>query len=114
MSKVTLETPFLRFRGKICSHAQIIYKQMYGTNYTSQLCNPYTGELSVAQKEHQAKFKQARANVLALTEEENASYKVQFMKQRKYRTLAGYKFAQELAKLSVIVYIFNHQNLLNF
>ena len=46
MSKIKLEAPFRQFRGKICKHSDIIFKQMYGETFTSQICNPYTGEPS--------------------------------------------------------------------
>ena len=42
MSKIKLEAPFRSFRGKICKHAQIIYKEMWGTKFTSQICHPRT------------------------------------------------------------------------
>lgn len=48
MSQVKLEAPFLSFRGKVCKHSNIIYKEMYGTRFTSQICNPYTGAPSTA------------------------------------------------------------------
>ena len=30
MSKIKLEAPFRQFRGKICKHSDIIFKEMYG------------------------------------------------------------------------------------
>ena len=100
MSKIKLEAPFREFRGKICKHSDIIYKEMYGTQFTSQVCNPYTGEPSAAQTAQRERFAQAKANVAALSQEEVAAYKEVYAKQRKYKTLQGYMLAQEMAKLS--------------
>ena len=99
MSKIKLEAPFREFRGKICKHSDIIYKEMYGTQFTSQVCNPYTGEPSAAQTAQRERFAQVKANVAALSSEEVAAYKEAFAKQRKYKTLQGYMLAQEMAKI---------------
>ncbi len=99
MSKIKLEVPFQSFRGKVCKHSQIIFKEMYGTRFTSQICNPYTGEPSAAQTAQQTKVKTAAAAVKALTIEERATYLAQFKEQKKYRSFPGYLMAQELAKL---------------
>ena len=100
MSKIKLEAPFRQFRGKICKHSDIIYKEMNGTQFTSQICNPYTGEPSAAQVAQKERFRQAKANVQALSTEDVAAYKEAFAKQRKYKTLQGYMLAQEMAKLT--------------
>ena len=100
MSKIKLEVPFQSFRGKVCKHSQIIFKQMYGTRFTSQICNPYTGEPSEAQTAVQTKIKTAAAAVKALTTQERAAYLAQFKTQKKYRSFPGFLMAQELAKLS--------------
>lgn len=76
MSQIKLEAPFQEYRGKICRHSQVIYKQVFDTKYTSQICNPHEGEPTEAQKAHREKFKKARAKVLSLTEEEKAAYKL--------------------------------------
>ena len=99
MSKIKLEAPFRQFRGKICKHSDIIYKEMNGTQFTSQICNPYTGEPRQAQVTQRERFAQAKANVAALSQEEVAAYKEVFAKQRKYKTLQGYMLAKEMAKL---------------
>ena len=99
MSKIKLEAPFRQFRGKICKHSDIIYKEMYGTQFTSQICNPYTGEPSAAQVAQKERFRQAKANVQALSTEDVAAYKEAFAKQRKYKTLQGYMLAKEMAKI---------------
>jgi hypothetical protein len=100
MSKIKLEAPFRQFRGKICRHSDIIYKEMYGETFTSQICNPHTGEPSAAQIAQRERFAQAKANVQALSSEEVQVYKAAFAKQRKYKTLQGYMLAQEMAKLA--------------
>lgn len=101
MSKIKLEVPFQSFRGKVCKHSQIIFKQMYGTRFTSQICNPYTGAPSEAQTAQKTKFKTAQKAMQALTTQERAAYATAFKKNPgRYRTLNGYILAQELAKLS--------------
>ena len=101
MSKIKLEVPFQSFRGKVCKHSQIIFKQMYGTRFTSQICNPYTGAPSEAQTAQKTKFKNAQAAAKALSAQERAAYADTFKKNPgKYRTLNGYILAQELKKLS--------------
>ena len=100
MSKIKLEAPFRQFRGKICKHSDIIYKEMYGTQFTSQICNPYTGEPSAAQVAQKERFRQAKANVQALSTEEVAAYKNAYKKYPgKYKTLQGYMLAKEMEKL---------------
>ena len=99
MSKIKLEAPFRQFRGKICKHSDIIYKEMYGETFTSQICNPYTGDPSENQVAQRERFAQAKANVAALSSEEVSAYKEAFAKQRKYKTLQGYMLAKEMAKL---------------
>lgn len=100
MSQVKLEAPFQSFRGKVCKHSNIIYKEMYGTRFTSQICNPYTGAPSTAQVTQQNKIKTAANAVKALTPEQRAAYLSQFKAQKKYRSFSGFLMAQELAKLS--------------
>ncbi len=99
MSKVNLEAPFQSVQGKVCKHAKIIYKKMYGKQFTSQICNPYTGEPSAAQTEYRNKMAQTAAAVKALSAEQRATYLAEFKKQSKYVSLQGYIFAQEYAKL---------------
>jgi hypothetical protein len=100
MSKIQLEAPFRQFRGKICKHSDIIFKEMYGTQFTSQICNPYAGEPSAAQVAQKERFRQAKANVQALSTEDVAAYKDAYKKYPgKYKTLQGYMLAQEMAKI---------------
>jgi len=102
MSKIKLETPFTSFRGKICKHTKIIYVERGGTKYTSQICNPRTKPFSADELARQNKFKNAaQATVTALADPvQKAAYEVAFNAQKKYKTLRGYVFAQEYAKLA--------------
>ncbi len=102
MSKIKLEAPFRSFRGKICKHTDIIFKEMYGTKFTSQICNPYTGAPSPAQVAQKNKVATAAANIAALTPQQLADYQTAFKKAKregKYKTLRGYMMAQEMAKI---------------
>jgi hypothetical protein len=100
MSKIKLEAPFRQFRGKICKHSDIIYKEMYGTQFTSQICNPYTGQPSEAQVAQKERFRQAKANVATLTPEQIAEYREAFKRYPgKYKTLQGYMLAKEMEKI---------------
>ena len=100
MSKIKLEAPFREFRGKICKHSDIIYKEMYGTKFTSQICNPYTGEPSEAQVAQKERFRQAKANVAELSTEQLNTYREAFRKSPgKYKTLQGYMLAKEMEKI---------------
>lgn len=102
MSKIKLEAPFRSFRGKVCKHSDIIFKQMYGETFTSQVCNPYTGAPSQAQTDQMTKFATAIAAVEALTPQQVQTYETAFKKLKrggKYKTLRGYMIAQEMAKL---------------
>ena len=73
---------------------------MYGTRFTSQICNPYTGAPSEVQITVQTKIKTATAAVKSLTPQQRAAYLAQFKAQKKYRSFPGFLMAQELAKLS--------------
>ena len=102
MSKIKLEAPFRSFRGKVCKHSDIIFKEMYGTKFTSQICNPYTGAPSAAQIAQKNKVATAAANIALLTQQELQAYATAFKKVKregKYKTLRGYMMAQEMAKL---------------
>ena len=61
MSKISLEVPFTAFKGKICKHTNIIYKQLRDTQFTSQICHPRTKAYSEEELARQAKFKTAAA-----------------------------------------------------
>ena len=85
--------------GKLHSKSKYYAAQKYGTQYTGLV-----GEVTVPPTEKQisnrANFATARANVLALSEEEVAAYQEAFKKNSgKYKSLNGYIFAQERKKL---------------
>ena len=85
--------------GKVCMHSDTYFARRYDTNYTGKICNPFTGEPSAAQTAQRTKFASARAAVKALTTEQVNAYKASFKNQRKYKSLQGYMFAMEFAKL---------------
>lgn len=85
--------------GKLHSKSKYYAAEKYGTQYTGVV-----GEISVPPTEKQItnreNFATARANVLALTEEQIAEYAAAFKRSPgKYKSLNGYIFAQEYAKL---------------
>ena len=86
-------------KGKVCMHSDTYFANRYGTNYTGKICNPYTGDPSQLQTAQRTKFASARAAVKALTTEQKEAYKTAFKAQRKYKSLQGYMFAQEFAKI---------------
>lgn len=101
MSKIKLEAPFTAFKGKICKHSNIIYKQVRQTQFTSQICNPRTKPYSEAELARQSKFRTAAAATkTALADPTTrATYEADFKAQSKYQTLYGYVLAQEYSKL---------------
>ena len=96
------------YRGKICEHSDTYFAKKKKTLYTGRICNPRDLTKKPYKPEELAthnKFRQARAAVLALTEEQIAAYKLAFEKQLqstkpKYSYLEGFIFAQEYAKLN--------------
>ena len=85
--------------GKLHSKSKYYAAEKYGTQYTGLV-----GEISVPPTEKQitnrSNFAAARANMLALSEEDIAAYKEAFRKSPgKYKSLGGYIFAKEYAKL---------------
>lgn len=101
MSKINLEAPFTSFRGKICKHSDIIFKEMYGETFTSQICNPRTKPFSQAELDRQEKFRQAAAAAKTAMADPTtrATYEAEFEAQTKYKSLYGYILAKEYAKL---------------
>ena len=85
--------------GKFHGESEYYAAERYGTQYTGKIgVNQYPPtEKQLAQRE---RFAQAKANVMALTEEQVNAYKEAFLKQRKYKSLQGYMLAQEMAKLA--------------
>ncbi len=85
--------------GKLHGKSKYYAAEKYGTQYTGLI-----GEITVPPTENQLtareKFKQARQNVCALSEEEIAAYQEAFRKYRgKYKSLQGYMLAKEYEKL---------------
>ena len=85
--------------GKFSGESEYYAAEKYGTQYTGKI-----GEITVppteAQVENCSKFATARANMLALSQEEIASYASAFKaRPGKYKSLQGYIFAQERKKL---------------
>lgn len=87
-------------RGKLHGKSKYYAAEKYGTQYTGLI-----GEITVPPTEKQLtareKFKQARQNASALSEEEVAAYQEAFRKYSgKYKTLQGYIIAKEYEKLA--------------
>ena len=84
----------------MCQHSDTYFAERYGTKYTGKICNPRTSPPSEAETATRTKFAQVQAAMAALTEEEKSAYATAFKKNSKgYKTLRGYIFAQEYAKL---------------
>ena len=86
--------------GKVCGHSDMYFANRKGTLYTGKICNPYKGEPSALQIAQRNKFKQVQTAIAALTVEQKAAYEADFRKQKEYKTLRGFMFAQEYSKLS--------------
>jgi dTDP-4-amino-4,6-dideoxygalactose transaminase len=85
-------------RGKFSSKSKYYAAEKYGTQYTGKI-----GEITVAPTEAQLaqreRFVQTKSNIAQLTEEQLTAYKEAFRKQTQYRSLQGYIFAMEYAKI---------------
>ena len=88
-----------RMSGKVCGHSNTYFAERNGTQYTGTICNPYKGEPTEKQIAVRQKFADTYAAMAALTEEQIDAYKEAFRKQKKYRSLRGYIFAMEYAKI---------------
>ena len=85
--------------GKFSSDSEYYAAEKYGTQYTGKI-----GEITVPptqnQLDAQQRFATARKNVVALSEEDKATYAAAFKKSPgKYKSLQGYLIAQEYEKL---------------
>ena len=85
--------------GKFSGDSEYYAAEKYGTQYTGKI-----GEITVPptqnQLDAQQRFATARKNVVALSEEDKATYAAAFKKSPgKYKSLQGYIIAQEYAKL---------------
>ena len=99
MAKIKPMELISKMSGKLCSHSDIYFAERNGTQYTGKICNPYKGEATEAQVAVRQKFEATISAIKSLTTEEIDNYKMAFKKQKKYRSLRGYIFAQEYAKL---------------
>ena len=87
--------------GKVCQHSDTYFAMRNGTRYTGKICNPSTAAPSESQTAQRNRFAQARAAAKALSSQDLAAYTAAFKSNPgKYRTLNGYIFAKEMAKLS--------------
>ena len=89
-----------KMSGKFSSKSKYYAAEKYGTQYTG-----IVGEITVpptqTQLDNRDRFATVRANMLLLTPEQIAEYKATFRKNPgKYKSLQGYIFAQEYAKLA--------------
>ena len=85
--------------GKFSGDSEYYAAEKYGTQYTGKI-----GEITVPptqnQLDAQQRFATARQNVVALSEEDKATYAAAFKKSPgKYKSLQGYMIAKEYAKL---------------
>ncbi|MBR5828036.1 MAG: hypothetical protein IKY49_02215 [Paludibacteraceae bacterium] len=80
--------------GKVCGHSNTYFAERNGTQYTGTICNPYKGEPTEKQIAVREAFTATAEAINALTQEQKAEYESAFKKQKKYRTLRGYIFAQ--------------------
>ena len=94
MSKIKPMELLSRLSGKVCSHSNVYFAERNGTQYTGTICNPYTGEPTEKQVAVRTKFTATIEAMNALTEDQKEAYAEAFKKQKKYRTLRGYIFAQ--------------------
>lgn len=86
--------------GKLCKHSDVSFVERNGTKFTMKRCNKRTTPYTEAELASKELFASVRAKILTLTDEEKAAYGVAFKKSPgKYKTLQGYIFAQEYAKL---------------
>ena len=88
-----------KLSGKVCGHSNTYFAERYGTQYTGTICNPFTGEPTEKQIAIRQKFADTYAAMALLTDEQKEAYEAAFKKQKKYRSLRGYIFAQEYKNL---------------
>ena len=80
--------------GKVCGHSNTYFAERNGTQYTGTICNPYKGEPTAKQIAVREAFTATTEAMKNLTPEQKTEYEVAFKKQKKYRSLRGYIFAQ--------------------
>ena len=94
MAKIKPMELIAQMSGKVCSHSDTCFVMKNGSQFTGKICNPYTGDPTEAQMVARNKFKQTQESIKALSEEQMMQYRTAFKKQKKYKTLRGYVFAQ--------------------
>ena len=94
MAKIKPMELISKMSGKLCNHSDIYFAERNGTQYTGKICNPYTGEPTEKQLAIRNKFAETIETIQALSEEQRAEYEAAFKRQKKYKTLRGYIFAQ--------------------
>lgn len=108
MSKVVYEDPVKHLKGKVCKHSTTIYKEMYGTDFTTRICNPRNmtnNPFSADELARQELFKQARAaaDAILADDAQRKTATERFNKQKSnpkgYKTLRGMLIAEEYANL---------------
>ena len=99
MAKIKPMELISKMSGKLCSHSDIYFAERNGTQYTGKICNPYTGEPTENQVAVRQKFADTIEAMNQLTAEQKDAYREAFRKQKKYRSLRGYIFAMEYAKI---------------
>ena len=101
MSKYIPNEMVKEYHGKLCMHSDVYFAKRNGTLYTGKICNPYKGDPTAAQTTVRQKFKTAQAAAKAALADatQHAALLAAFKAQRKYKSLWGYTFAQEYAKL---------------
>lgn len=102
MAKYTPIEMVKEYRGKICSHSDVYFAKRNGTLYTGKICNPNTAAPTEQQLAQQQKFRAAQAaahTALADPTQREALQKA-FKSQKRYKSLFGFAFAQEYAKLT--------------
>ena len=99
MAKIKPMELLSRLSGKVCGHSNTYFAERNGTQYTGTICNPYKGEPTEKQLAVRENFSAAIEAIKNLTPEQTEAYEAAFKKQKKYRTLRGYIFAQEYKKI---------------
>ena len=94
MAKIKPMILIERLSGKVCGHSNTYFAERNGTQYTGTICNPYKGEPTAKQIAVREAFTATAEAMKNLTPEQMADYEAAFRKQKKYRSLRGYIFAQ--------------------
>ena len=87
--------------GNVCGHSDIYFAERNGTRYTGRLCNRRSSPTTENEMAMRDKFTQAaKATSICLSDAtERKTAIAGYKAQRKYKTLYGFVFAREYAKL---------------